>query len=222
MRAPSRHRFKKSGCGGVYRLLNGFDSLVVEDTTQALGLPPKETFHMKWQLKCQGLVAMAVAVAFSSASLVAAEPVHWSPASHQSAHSHVWQEVAAGAQVYQIGSCDFTPPCVDHLWSGYSQNPHRCNMHGHHGCGNRYGLGNCAGSCGIGYGGFCGKSHGCTSCGSPACGTPACGTVVPSCSTPTEAPVPVPSPEAADTSARRTPAVNRYQSIPASYIPTVR
>ena len=55
--------------------------------------------------------------------------------------------------VYGPGSCDHTPPCVDHLWDGYCQRPHRCGGHHRH-CHFR-------GGCGI-------AMQGCSSCGDNA------------------------------------------------------
>lgn len=70
-------------------------------------------------------------------------------------HEHVYS-----GYVFGPGSCDHTPPCVNHLWDGYCQRPCRCG-HGLHfqrqcfqGCG---GGGGCA---------TCGQaSVGCSSCG---------------------------------------------------------
>jgi hypothetical protein len=57
--------------------------------------------------------------------------------------------------VFGPGSCDYTPPCVDHLWDGYCQRPCRCGHH--HG----HGLFNHCGRCGGGNGGCstCGQSY---------------------------------------------------------------
>ncbi|WP_254507772.1 hypothetical protein [Anatilimnocola floriformis] len=52
--------------------------------------------------------------------------------------------------VYSPGACDHTPPCVNHLWDGYCQRPHRCNL-GHH-------LHRC---CGV-------ATNGCSTCGGGA------------------------------------------------------
>jgi|GEM_PF-3433232 len=89
--------------------------------------------------------------------------------------------------VYSPGACDHTPPCVDHLWNGYCQRPHRCFSHGHHfhrHCGMR--MGGCSScgddggcGCGHGHGALFGGCHGCRlhghrharSCGAPACNT---------------------------------------------------
>ena len=102
--------------------------------------------------------------------------------------------------VFGPGSCDHTPPCVDHLWDGYCQRPHRCGGHHHHHfrgcCGVQMGYGvasggcstcstgadvGCATGCGFGFA----KCHGCflhsgkhrytgLSCGCNTCGD-ACG-----------------------------------------------
>ncbi|QDU29162.1 hypothetical protein ETAA8_42690 [Anatilimnocola aggregata] len=65
--------------------------------------------------------------------------------------------------VFGPGSCDYTPPCVDHLWNGYCQRPHRCHGHGHRHCHLR-------GSCGI-------ATSGCATCdtGSAASCDSGCG-----------------------------------------------
>lgn len=68
----------------------------------------------------------------------------------QSAWNHEHQYTG---YVYGPGSCDSTPPCVDHLWDGYCQRPHRCGGH-HHG---RHFRGGC---------GF--AVQGCSSCGTSA------------------------------------------------------
>src|SRR5436309_3547467 len=31
--------------------------------------------------------------------------------------------------IYSPGACDCPPPCIWHLWTGYYQNPKRCNPH---------------------------------------------------------------------------------------------
>jgi hypothetical protein len=54
--------------------------------------------------------------------------------------------------VFGPGSCNYTPPCVNHLWDGYCQRPLRC---GHHQHGHRL----------INHQGGCGYSAGCASCG---------------------------------------------------------
>jgi hypothetical protein len=64
--------------------------------------------------------------------------------------------------VYGPGACDCPPPCIDHLWAGYSQHPKRC--HGFHGMkGWLRGHGCCCGKGGHG----CGD---CLSCTKSACG----------------------------------------------------
>lgn len=94
--------------------------------------------------------------------------------------------------VYTPDACDYTPPCVDHLWDGYQQYFHRCE-------GFHWGWGRGCHSCGRGHCGHCrrhrgcGDKIGCDSCvaKAPACGiekapvcgiekAPACG-VEPSC-----------------------------------------
>lgn len=80
----------------------------------------------------------------------------------QSAWNHEHQHVG---YVFGPGSCDYTAPCVDHLWDGYCQRPHRCRPHGHHfhrGCG---GAASSCGSCNTGCNTGCGMAfgglHGC-------------------------------------------------------------
>lgn len=120
-------------------------------------------------------------------------PVHYRLATWD-----IWSGTHTG-YVYSPGACDYTPPCVDHLWDGYEQRPHRCNpisMHcgGMHGCGHCGGHGGCN-SCGAeaacGCDGhmsrlkrahgwhFGGKVHSCTSCAAPTCAAPSC--AAPSC-----------------------------------------
>lgn len=65
--------------------------------------------------------------------------------------------------VYGPGSCDYSAPCIDQLWSGYAQMPWRCgHPHYHH----RY----------RGFGGQCGSCGTVSDCGrtAPACAAPAC------------------------------------------------
>jgi len=69
--------------------------------------------------------------------------------------------------VFGPGSCDWTPPCVDHLWNGYCQRPCRCGGgHGHfhsmfhHSCGGCGQSNGCA-TCGNNYGSCGGGCHGC-------------------------------------------------------------
>lgn len=95
--------------------------------------------------------------------------------------------------VYSPDSCDYTPPCVDHLWDGYSQYYHRCEgFHwggrwGCHGCGRGGHCGLFGHRCGhFGHRGCgCGDKVGCDSCvaKAPVCGVemkPSCG-AEPSC-----------------------------------------
>jgi hypothetical protein len=71
--------------------------------------------------------------------------------------------------VYSPGACDYSPPCIDHLWNGYAQWPKRCNPY--HGLFNRCGNG-CDNGCGCGNMVGCGKGCGCA----PSCTTKAgCG-----------------------------------------------
>ncbi|WP_425613890.1 hypothetical protein NA78x_003734 [Anatilimnocola sp. NA78] len=60
--------------------------------------------------------------------------------------------------VFGPGSCDHTPPCVDHLWDGYCQRPHRCGGHHHH----------FRGCCGVQMGGCGVATSGCSSCSTGA------------------------------------------------------
>src|SRR5207249_153520 len=82
-------------------------------------------------------------------------------------------------------------PCIWHLWTGYYQNPKRCNPHGRRNCNDGYGAGgacgNGCGNCGSGRGMLANIfGHGCcnscstgTSCG---CTTPVtCTTAAPDC-----------------------------------------
>lgn len=102
--------------------------------------------------------------------------------------------------VFGPGSCDHTPPCVEHLWDGYCQRPCRCghhqlfHRHCHVGCG---GHGSCS-TCGPvhrGCAGGCGHFGGCHACslhhlkhkicstldmGCHSC-APSCDTCAPSC-----------------------------------------
>lgn len=83
-------------------------------------------------------------------------------------HEHVYS-----GYVFGPGSCDHTPPCVDHLWDGYCQRPCRCG-HGHFhrhffaGCGHHGGCATCGPAnhgCGGGcFGGHCGGHFGCHAC----------------------------------------------------------
>lgn len=92
---------------------------------------------------------------------------------------------------YHPGACDYTPPCTENLWAGYSQHLHRCTPYQgrrHFGC-----RGGC-GQCGRG-------GNACSTCNAGSCSAPAasCG-----CTAPVgeagkmdllPASVPVPSPE---------------------------
>ena len=111
-------------------------------------------------------------------------PVHYRLASWD-----IWSGTGTG-YVYSPGACDYTPPCVNHLWDGYEQRPHRCHpIHMHGGCRGMHGCGGCEASCGCGghvsllkrahgwhFGGKIWKG-GCSSCGdiAPSCAAPSCG-----------------------------------------------
>ena len=115
-------------------------------------------------------------------------PVHFRQATWD-----IWSGTATG-YVYAPGACDYTPPCVNHLWDGYEQRPHRCyppHMHG--GCRGQHGCSSCGngGGCDTcGSGGHCSmlkRAHGwhfggkvwsgCSSCSdiAPSCAAPSCG-----------------------------------------------
>ena len=107
-------------------------------------------------------------------------PVHFRQATW-----NIWAGTYNG-YVYSPDACDYRPPCIDHLWDGYCQNPIRCT--GLHWGGRFWGCRQCGGcghfGCGLFHHG-CGKHHGCDSCAAkaPDCGMPAkaaCG-VEPSC-----------------------------------------
>ena len=110
-------------------------------------------------------------------------PVHYRQASWD-----IWGGTTTG-YVYAPGACDYTPPCVNHLWDGYEQRPHRCSgIHMHGGCRGLHGCGGCN-TCGSAPSGGCGghcsllkRAHGwhfggCSSCGdiAPSCAAPSCG-----------------------------------------------
>lgn len=81
--------------------------------------------------------------------------------------------------VYGPGSCDCPAPCIDNLWSGYSQNPWRC---GHHKLFHKMrGCGHCCDTCGP----ACGAVAADCGCGvpTPACDAPTCA-APPSCAGP--------------------------------------
>ena len=117
-------------------------------------------------------------------------PVHYRLATWD-----IWSGTHTG-YVYTQDACDCRPPCIDGLWDGYEQRPHRCHpisMHsrGMHGCGHCGGHGGCN-SCGgharlkraHGWH-FGGKMWGgCSSCGdtAPSCAAPSC--AAPSCAAP--------------------------------------
>ena len=117
------------------------------------------------------------------------------PVLYRQASWDIWSGTATG-YVYAPGACDYTPPCVNHLWDGYVQRPHRCyppHMHGCHGqrgCGSSGGCDTCGSASSCGCGGHCSllkRAHGwhfggkvwggCSSCGdiAPSCAAPSCG-----------------------------------------------
>lgn len=131
------------------------------------------------------------AAAAQPAAVTPHAPVHFRQASW-----NIWSGTATG-YVYAPGACDYTPPCVNQLWDGYVQRPHRCDgIHMHGGCRGAQGCGGCGG-CGsassCGGGGHCslkrahgwhfgGKVYGgCSSCSdiAPSCAAPSC--AAPSC-----------------------------------------
>jgi hypothetical protein len=84
--------------------------------------------------------------------------------------------------VYSPGACDHTPPCVNHLWDGYCQNPCRCRPHGHHfhrGCGHHMGCSTCNSGCNMGGCHGC-RLHGLRHFGGSSCG---CETACNTCDT---------------------------------------
>ncbi len=130
-------------------------------------------------------------------------PVHYRLASWD-----IWSGTSTG-YVYSPGACDHKPPCIDHLWDGYEQKPHRCDpihmrggCRGMHGCGAVSGCDSCGGHCsllkrahGWHFGGrVCGS--GCSSCGSiaPSCAAPSCGYDAGSGKGAHDAPMPVDGP----------------------------
>jgi hypothetical protein len=149
------------------------------------------------------------------------------PVHYRTATWDIWGGTATG-YVYSPGVCDYTPPCVNHLWDGYEQRPHRCNPIHVHQCGMR-GCGQCGS-------GACGASAGCDTCGSAnscGCGGHAsllkrahgwhfggkiygdcssCGTIAPSCGCDgmggkfyDNAPAPAPAPRDVDSPAAPMP-----------------
>jgi len=144
-------------------------------------------------------------------------PVHYKLATWD-----IWSGTSTG-YVYAPGACDYTPPCVNHLWDGYVQMPHRCyppTHGGRHGCGHG-GCGSCGSCNSCGLGSSCGCGHpsmlrrahgwhfgskvGCSSCGviAPSCGQPTC--AAPTCAAPScgfdgkdydMGPAPAPAPDA--------------------------
>jgi hypothetical protein len=84
--------------------------------------------------------------------------------------------------VYSPEACDCPPPCIDHLWAGYYQNPKRCG-HGHHLGRHGGACDHCATCCGP-FTKVFGK-HFCSTCDSGkscGCTTPVtCTTAAPDC-----------------------------------------
>lgn len=115
-------------------------------------------------------------------------PVSMGTMGGEVAGSHGYEAGYAAAvddgYVFGPGSCDYRPPCVDHLWDGYVKRPRRCLL-GHHGghgfgaCGPRWsynGLGAGCG-CGIKLGNWF-SGHGCAdACEAGDCNTGGCGDV---------------------------------------------
>lgn len=129
------------------------------------------------------------AAAPPAAAITPHAPVHYRLATWD-----IWSGTSNG-YVYSPGACDYTPPCVNHLWDGYEQKPHRCYpIHMRGGCGGVHGCGGCdscgnEASCGCGgHGSLLKRAHGwhfggkvwkggCSSCGdiAPSCAAPSCG-----------------------------------------------
>lgn len=95
--------------------------------------------------------------------------------------------------VYYPGACDYTPPCVNHLWANYCQVPRRCKPPHHHhfgqhcgGFGSACGCQPCqASACGCGHDCHGFRLHGRKSCGCDlGCGAPSCGCATPAVETP--------------------------------------
>lgn len=117
-----------------------------------------------------------------AATITPHTPVHYRLATWD-----IWGGTYNG-YIYAPGSCDYTPPCVAHLWDGYCQKPLRCYQHHSH-CGgiNRYRCDSCNEMS------SCGTSSGCDSCsgcmryahgwhfGRKMYGCSSCVTAAPSC-----------------------------------------
>lgn len=114
-----------------------------------------------------------------AAAITPHAPVHYRLATWD-----IWNGTHSG-YVYAPGACDYTPPCVDHLWDGYEQHFLRCHplpMRSHHGCrGCNAGMDSGCGCESVGRGcrtkrahawHFGGKIWSCASCGdiAPSCG----------------------------------------------------
>ena len=132
------------------------------------------------------------ATAAPRAAITPHAPVHY-----RSATWDIWSGTATG-YVYSPGACDYTPPCVNHLWDGYVQTFHRCHpvhMHGHHcrmhgcdACGSAGGVFAGCDSCGSGSSCGCGghasllkRAHGWHFGGKVYGGCYSCGSIAPSC-----------------------------------------
>lgn len=113
-------------------------------------------------------------------------PVHYRLATWD-----IWGGTATG-YVYSPGACDYTPPCVNHLWDGYVQTPHRCygphmhhrRLHGCSDCGASAGCNSCgsANSCGCsGHASLLKRAHGWHFGGKIYGGCSSCGSIAPSC-----------------------------------------
>lgn len=130
----------------------------------------------------EGATASPMATA-PRAAITPHAPVHYRHATWD-----IWGGTATG-YVYTPGACDYTPPCVNHLWDGYEQRPLRCDGIHMHGCGGRHGCGGCNGcgmssSCGCGgHASILKRAHG-WHFGGKICGCSSCGTIAPSCAAP--------------------------------------
>ena len=129
------------------------------------------------------VVSATLARQDAAAATTPAAPVTPHAPVHYRLAGDIWGGTHAG-YVYAPGSCDYTPPCVNHLWDGYEQRPLRCyppQMHAH-GCRGSGGWGGCD-SCGMADSCGCrtkrahawhfgGKMWNCNSCGdiAPSCG----------------------------------------------------
>jgi hypothetical protein len=99
------------------------------------------------------------------------------PVHYRQATWNIWAGTYNG-YVYTPDACDYRPPCIDHLWDGYSQHPLRCD--GLHWGGRLWGCREC-GHCGMfgrHCGCDCGANVGCDSCVTKV---PDCGISKPTC-----------------------------------------